>query len=621
MCTLSIVQFAPSASAYSETPNFDFEIIDPDNPPQYGGTLVVASDYDHHGWNPITDYWSGRGQRDHVLEKMIQSLGGGAYAGQLAESWDNTPDGKVWTFYLRENVFWSDGIKFTADDIVNHWALFNSTGALGGATSFRARKLQTVEKLDEFTVRFTFENIVNSVGLFSAWGSTLILPAHLYPAPMTLEEMRDHPNNLNPVGTGPYLMKEFVPGQYTIFERNPLYWGIKPYLDTIIYKMIYTPEGRIAALQVGEVDYSRARLPISAMQALEATGDFYGEPGIPTYGLRITWNFREEADAKHPWVKSLEVRHALAHAIDRQLIMDTLKGGYAGIMDGPIIYTSQWYNPDVYIPEYDPDKAEQMLDAAGYPRGPDGVRFSFEMPCYDTMLEDAEVIKEMWKDIGVDMSILVVEEAAFYSMYETTPEGLQDYACSLNMMGSSSMPISHAHPNHDIGHENMGFWYNEEALELMDAYLNTANETYMRELTDRVQIIMTAEDPHSLWLYTHAVYNVYRNGYNNFVLPGEESGFMPRIRNFRLVWYQDPDEPEPTPAPTPSPTPGPTPEPGPIDKPDWWDNAPSWVNDKPSWFQIPTPEAPTVNLTTLYAFMAVILIIQLATIYMVTQKQ
>ena len=94
------------------------------------------------------------------------SLGGGVYVGQLAESWDVSPDGKTWTFHLREGVLWSDGMPFTADDVINHMELIGGTVTPGGV-QFDTYDLLSVEKTDDYTVVFKFGKIVHNARLFS----------------------------------------------------------------------------------------------------------------------------------------------------------------------------------------------------------------------------------------------------------------------------------------------------------------------------------------------------------------------------------------------------------------------------------------------------------------------
>jgi peptide/nickel transport system substrate-binding protein len=311
-----------------------------------------------------------------------------------------------------------------------------------------------------------------------------------------------------------------------------------------------TSEGALAALKAGEVDVCMyPSVPAASIQELIDDPEFGVQKNLPGSSWRVTFNFREESLEKHPWMNDANVRFAMAHAIDRETILDELMYGQAYLISGPLIEFSAFNNPAIEPIPYDPEKAEELLDAAGYPRGTDGVRFSFEMPLYDDAADIAEVLKEYWRDVGIDCELRIVDMGAFLSLYETSETGLGDFACSLNRMGHTEPDavINFAHGDRSRAGENMGFYNNPEVNAALEAFTQAIPFEDQQEAFFKAQELMYADQPF-MFLFSSASVTAYRAKYANFDINPTPGG-----RNRRLDFIYDTSLPAPEPEPEPEP--------------------------------------------------------------------
>jgi peptide/nickel transport system substrate-binding protein len=230
-----------------------------------------------------------------------------------------------------------------------------------------------------------------------------ILPKHLYEG----TEITSNPHNIKPVGTGAFRFKEWNRGEYIALERNPDYWDReRPYLDKLIFRIIPDAGSRSAALETGEVQYAPYD-PVSF-------SDFERLKAVP--GLAVSTKGYEyqsqvlvtECNLRRGPTQNPQVRQAIAHAIDRKKLTDTVWYGIGKPATGPIpSTTTRFYTPDVPQYPYDKNKAAQLLDAAGFPlKG--GTRFKLAlsyMPFNETLRMSAEFVRQSLKEVGIDATI------------------------------------------------------------------------------------------------------------------------------------------------------------------------------------------------------------------------
>lgn len=285
----------------------------------------------------------------------------------LATDWKVSENGLHYAFKLRQGVKWHDGKDFTADDVAFSILTLKENHPRGRATFASVDKVNVLGPHD-------VEIVLSKPApcLLSAFASfeSPIIPKHLYEG----TKIAENPHNIAPIGTGPYKFVEWVRGSHALFTRNDDYWGSpKPHLDQIIFRFILDPAAAVAAIETGEVQVSTTNLPLTDIDRLKANPNLVVDTSPAGYSPSIA---RAEFNLENKYLADIKVRHAIAHAIDKDFIVNTVYLGYATRLDGPISPDlAKFYDPDLPKYEFNPAKANQILDEAGYNRGPDGFRF------------------------------------------------------------------------------------------------------------------------------------------------------------------------------------------------------------------------------------------------------
>ncbi|MCR6634112.1 ABC transporter substrate-binding protein [Devosia sp.] len=285
----------------------------------------------------------------------------------LATEWEVAEDGLRYAFKLREGVKWHDGKDFTAEDVAFSILALKEHHPRGRATF---ASVEQVNVLGSHEVELILSKPAPFLLTAFASFEAPIVPKHLYEG----TNVPENPHNVAPVGTGPFTFVEWVRGSHVILKKNENYWGEgKPYLDQLIIRFIVDPAAAVAAIESGEVQVSVANVPLTDIERLKANPNLVVDTRPAPYSPSIA---RAEFNLENPYLADIKVRHAIAHAIDKDFIVNTIYLGYATRLDGPVSPDlARFFNPDVPKYEFDPVKAEALLDEAGYPRGADGFRF------------------------------------------------------------------------------------------------------------------------------------------------------------------------------------------------------------------------------------------------------
>ena len=307
----------------------------------------------------------------------------------LAESWEVSEDGRVWTFHLRRNVRWSDGVPFTADDVVFTFNEVYYNDEIPSSTrdilTIKGKKIK-VEKIDEYTVRFIlpepFAPFLNAL-------SVEILPKHKLERYVkwgtfnTAWNVNTDPKEI--VGTGPWVIKEYIKGQRIVYERNPYYWekdekgGRLPYITRKVGLIVSDPDTAMLKFKSGEVDYIGLRpQDIQQVARIEERVKVYDLGSTPsTTFLVFNQNPRSKVpDYKLRWFRNRTFRIAISHAIDRKGICYLVYNGLAKPLYTPVTEANRPYYKEGYYPEFDYDleKARKLLESIGFKdRDGDGV--------------------------------------------------------------------------------------------------------------------------------------------------------------------------------------------------------------------------------------------------------
>ena len=370
------------------------------------------------------------------------------FTGSLAESWE-TPDPLTYIFHIRQGVYWHNkapmnGRELTADDVVYTWQRNTAQGDFterpeqpGSAHNL---PWESIEATDKYTV--VMELTEPSVG---ALRTIINEPLHWILPPEVIEQYGDYTDWKNVVGTGPFELTDYVQDVSITFTKNPAYWGYDekypenrlPYVDEIRALFMSEEATRVAALRSGKVDIT-AKAGVGEIKSLdvikrfqktnpELEANFYHQRSFQSIGLNI----------RNAPFDDIRVRHALQMALDLETINDTYYTGLAKWESPAWSFVKGYYTPVEEWPEelkgyyrYDPEGAEALLDAAGYERGADGVRFKVDYSHRDiTDLGYAEIAVGYWADIGVDVTIKIYDTATWAANsgehnYEMTTAGM-----------------------------------------------------------------------------------------------------------------------------------------------------------------------------------------------------
>ena len=320
-------------------------------------------------FNPLTSISGAARMIESLIYTPIVDIGPNLlprWSRSLAERIDISNGGKRYVLHIRRNVRWSDGVALTAKDVVFSIALGNNPDLVAGNSS-DFTLLRSVRALDRYTVELTLSQ-PSPPFLENALGETYALPEHALRrfAPQSKEEARfvntDASFAQNPLITGPFRLARVVRDSYLILQPNPLFWGPKPSLHEIVFRVYPQQDSLFAAVDAGEVDVTDIPPNLWRVHArLRGNHRFVNWPWNVTFLLLPNFH-----DPDAPFLRERSVRQALMHAIDRDFIIRGILSGQADRLNGPIPTFSPFYDKRVVHYAYDPARARALLDAAGW---------------------------------------------------------------------------------------------------------------------------------------------------------------------------------------------------------------------------------------------------------------
>lgn len=376
--------------------------------PRTGGTFVVNLEPEPSSF--LFNAQTAGVLAAQVIEGLVEYDESFRPVPSLATHWDSTPDGRTITFHLRPGVLWHDGRPFTSADV--QYTVLEVIKKVNPRAGAAYRVVEAVDTPDPLTAVFRLSEPSPALWAVLSSAEAGILPRHLYEGTPPLE----NPWNRKLVGTGPFVFKEWVRGDFVLLERNPRYWRPdRPYLDRIRFKTVSDPGAREAALEAGEVHYTPfSVVPPSDVDRLRNTQGLTVE--TRGYGTFVPVFFFE-FNLDRPQLRDKRIRAAFAHAIDRQALADRVWYGLARPATGPIPSTQpEFYTPDITQYPFDRARAEALLDEVGLRRGADGVRLRLDhytMPYGDVLRRAGEYIKESLRQIGVELTLVNLDLAPF----------------------------------------------------------------------------------------------------------------------------------------------------------------------------------------------------------------
>ncbi|MGB3402938.1 MAG: peptide ABC transporter substrate-binding protein [Microcoleaceae cyanobacterium] len=344
-------------------------------------------------------------------------------------------DGRSVTWKLKQNVQWADGEPLTAEDVVFTYELIKNPEVAAASQEYYST-IEKVEAIDDYTVKITFKDVTPGWEVPFTGQNGMILPEHIFKE-YNGANIREASANQKPIGTGPYQVVDFKPGDVIIYEANSNYWEAdKPYFQRIELKGggDATSAAR-AVLQTGDADYAyNLQVEANILKQLEAAGQGKVVANFGPYVERIMINFtdpnqatedgeRSSTQFPHPFLSDIKVRQAFDLAVDRDTITTQLYGTAgrptAQLLVAPEIYKSN----DIYY-EYNLEKAAALLDEAGWKdtnnngvRDKDGVEMNvlFQTSVNPVRQKTQEIVKQGLEAIGVSVELKSIDASVFFS--------------------------------------------------------------------------------------------------------------------------------------------------------------------------------------------------------------
>jgi peptide/nickel transport system substrate-binding protein len=410
----------------------------------------------------------------------------------LARSWEQ-PDALTLVFHLRSGVRFHDGRDFSARDVV--WTINSiKTGAVISPKAAAYASVASVEARDALTVVFHLKHPDNFLLRNLSTGAMGMVPAG------SGREFWRHP-----VGTGPFRFVSQQIDQDVVIERNTLGWDVVPKLERVRFAVVPDTITESLELEKGSGDVAVNSLPIDSLPVLATRPNLRLEETGGTEIQYLAFNLRD------PLLADARVRQAIACSIDRDLIIRTLMRGHAQPA-ASLLPESHWaWSDDVARYNYDPARAEQLLNDAGRGRGKDGIRFHMTMKTSNdegTRLV-AAVLQQQFAKVGIALELRSYEFATFYS--DVTRGAFQMY--SLRWIGGNEQPDIFAYAFATVNFTPKGANRAHYSNATLDALLNDAaeNEDTAKRRLDYVEVqkILASDLPAiNLWyLNTIVVHN------------------------------------------------------------------------------------------------------------------
>ena len=366
--------------------------------PDYGGTYIEGTLGPPASLVPmLANDQTARTLSGLIFNGLTRFAADGTIVPDLATRWEIDPQSRSYVFHLREGVRWHDGTPFTVDDVLFTYALLASPTRNDPVWSnVRA------EREGNRSVRiFLLNNVYVPLLEYAMIG---ILPQHLLEG-VSADQILLTPFNLAPVGTGPYRVEE-VTEEFALLRANEDYFGGLPRIRFLKFKFYPNAGATITALERGEVE-GVSYLPPAEIDRVREIAD------VETYSASLAGYTVLYFNLRRPPFFDRRVRHAIAHAIDREYLAEEVQGGIADPLEGPILPVSQVHSADVVRYPYDPARSRSLLEETGWIAGPDGVRKKGEELLELTLLatdlpghaELAEAISEQLEEVGFEVDI------------------------------------------------------------------------------------------------------------------------------------------------------------------------------------------------------------------------
>ena len=548
LALISLVAAACGGGGDDDPGDGDGGIVAPDEDtdegePTPGGTMTIGVEAETAGWQPCVDSPSESGTMVFlaVYDQLMARADDGEVKPWLAESLEPSADKLSWTLKLRPNVKFHDGTALDANVLKQN---FDANTSATSRCATALKPIAGMEVVDPLTVKYT---LAAPYGPFPE----LLTGAAGMPFSPANAAAKGPDVSANPVGTGPFIFKEWQRDSKLTLEKNPNYWqeGL-PYLDTVIVKPIPDEDARLASLSTGEIDVGftlrqeyvgRAREQGDAIKRYEFVGNNSGSSIFNT---------------KRPPVDDVRVRKAFALAQNQAQLVEVLGGkGITPVSTQFFSKDSPWYSEKVAkaYPQNKPEEAKKLLEEyKNDPARSDGkkpgepVSIQFNCPPDPTLIAYAQAVQEMEKNVGFEVELKQVEQAThIQNAVGKPPYTDADYMINCWRLGGQGDPDSTLFNAYNNPENNAGNVTNFTTPEIQ-ALLKTARESAdfktRYDAYEKVHMIFNEQVPHT-WTGSTAA-SVYAKpaykGITTWEFPGGKAKgkFEQAVVRFSQVWVE-----------------------------------------------------------------------------------
>jgi len=419
-----------------------------------------------------------------IMDTLWQAKREGGYEGRLAEKWEASEDGMTYTVYLRKGVTFHDGTDFNTATMKAWYEIIKDSAS---GKFFYSTYVDGLTIIDDYTLEYNLKVPLGDYFMNALANYSMIFSTEAY------MKLGEDGLRKNPVGTGPYTLKEWSVDQI-VLEANPDYWGGPPTKQEVVFKALPDASAAVLSAEAGEIDLMDYA-PAASAKAIEENGKLdVRVVKAPSYQNGLIMVNLEAAP-----LDNHALRKAIAHAIDREFVVDVATEG-TGIPNAQVLApTVSGYDPDYTGLAYDPNAAKALLAEAGFPGGQGLPEISLMI--YDGLTKQAEIIQENMRNIGITLKVEIVELNTWFERARSGDFMLNMLPWGVGTVGAAHMYLFHSDSIGTRG--NYGKYSSPEVDDLLNKAMQETDRSKMIAFMQEANRIIT-EDAAFINVYTPA---------------------------------------------------------------------------------------------------------------------